>query len=221
MRITSLMLLLITAMPLQAETLYVTDFIRFSLREAPTKNSKLIVGVPSGAAVSVLDTLHEEGYSKVETEDGKIGYIETRRLQKEPSAKRRLNEAEKKLAELMASPDKITARLTTASKNFDQLKADHERQMNKNEKLRKELEAIRRTSANAVRISDERNELRKQLADLAREKAEIEQKYTEVSNQREQRWFMIGAGVLFGGILLGIILPNLRVRKQKSYLSSF
>ena len=221
MRIISLILLFSIAVPLHAETLYVTDFIRFSLREAPTKNSRLIIGVPSGAAVTVLETLDEEGYSKVKTDNGKVGFIETRRLQKQPTSKVKLADAEKKLNELMASPEKITAKLTTVTGDYEQLQKTHEAQLTKNEKLRKELESIRRTAANAIKISDERNELRKQLADLAREKAEIEQQYTEVSNQKEQRWFMIGAGVLLGGVILGIILPNLRVRKQKSYLSSF
>jgi SH3 domain protein len=45
--------------------------------------------------------------------------------------------------------------------------------------------------------------------------AELQQANRELANQSTQRWFLIGAGVVCGGILIGLILPRLRLRRRK------
>ena len=54
-----------------------------------------------------------------------------------------------------------------------------------------------------MRIANERNELRKQVASLTREVEDIKQQNRELENKTAQNWFLIGAGVVVGGILLG------------------
>jgi SH3 domain protein len=212
-----LLALLLTALSLcaQADTRYVTDSISFSLREAPNKGAKFLAGIPSGTQVDVLDSQAETGYSKVKTQDGQVGYIETRRLQKQPPSLLLLEEANKKLNELQTTAG--SRKGGALMDDYDVLKFEYAKLTEQHNRLKKEMEAIQRTSANAVRIAMERNDLRKQLADITREKAELEQKYLEASNGREQRWFIIGSGVLFAGIVLGLLLPNLRFGRQKNY----
>ena len=76
--------------------------------------------------------------------------------------------------------------------------------------------ALQRTASNSVRIANERNELRKQVTSLTREVEDIKQQNRELENKTAQNWFLIGGGVVVGGILLGLILPHLRVRRRKS-----
>jgi SH3 domain protein len=204
------------------ESRYVTDFIRFSLRAGPDSKSKFITGVPSGSKVDVLEYVEDGKHVKIRTESGTVGYMEKRRLQKEPSYKQRYLElveqpgvAEKKEQPTLSEPAQPSGDGVTAQVQAPQC----ERQDAELEQLRKELETIRRTSANVIKISAERNDLRQQLTNLSREKAETEQRLLEVGNNTQQSWFMIGAGVLVGGIVLGLLLPNLRTRRQKSYLS--
>ncbi|MBF0256115.1 MAG: TIGR04211 family SH3 domain-containing protein [Gammaproteobacteria bacterium] len=208
------LLLLLVSTGLWAETRFVTDTISFSLREAPNKGAKFISGISSGVQVDLLETQPETGYSKIKTQDGVVGYIETRRLQRQPPALLLLEEANKKIAELQQGGGTSGGGLMD---DYEVLKFEHARMSEQFNRLKKELEAIQRTSANAVRISMERNDLRKELADLTRAKAELEQQYLEASNNREQRWFIIGSGVLFAGIFLGLLLPSVRFKRQKSY----
>ncbi|MCW5587790.1 MAG: TIGR04211 family SH3 domain-containing protein, partial [Chromatiales bacterium] len=79
-----------------------------------------------------------------------------------------------------------------------------------------EFAALQRTASNAVRIANERNELRKQVAGLTREVEDVKQQNRELENKTAQNWFVIGAGVVVGGIVLGLILPHLRMRRRKS-----
>ncbi len=83
-------------------------------------------------------------------------------------------------------------------------------------RLEQELASIKHASANVVQITEERSELRKNLADLTRQVAELQQENQELQNQTTQRWFLIGAGVVAGGILIGLILPHLRFRRRRS-----
>lgn len=197
-----------------ADTRYVTDSVSFSLREAPNKGAKFLAGVDSSTQVEVLDTQSETGYSKVRTPEGQVGYIETRRLQKQPTAKLLLEDANRKLAEYQSGK---TPAGGAVSDDYEVLRYEYIRLESERNRLQKELDAIQRTSANAMQIAMERNDLRKEVADLSRENAQLEQQYRETSNGSEQRWFIIGAGVLFAGTLLGFLLPYVRISRQKSY----
>jgi len=58
------------------------------------------------------------------------------------------------------------------------------------------------------------------VADLARQVEELKARNAEIVNDQGQRWFLIGGGVAFGGLLLGLILPHLRFRRQRSSWST-
>ncbi|MCG7943924.1 MAG: TIGR04211 family SH3 domain-containing protein, partial [Candidatus Thiodiazotropha taylori] len=70
--------------------------------------------------------------------------------------------------------------------------------------------------SNAIRISNERNELVKQVAALTREVEELKQDNRDLSNEATRDWFLIGAGVIIAGILIGLILPHLRFQRRRN-----
>ena len=70
--------------------------------------------------------------------------------------------------------------------------------------------------ADAVRIANERNELRNSVRTLTRELEDVKQENRDLHNQTAQNWFMIGAGVIILGIILGLLLPHLRFQRRKS-----
>ncbi|MBS1203084.1 MAG: hypothetical protein H6R22_1593 [Chromatiaceae bacterium] len=79
-----------------------------------------------------------------------------------------------------------------------------------------ELATIRHASANVLDITNDRERLRIQVAELTRTRADLEQENRDLKNETNRRWFMIGAGVLGGGVLMGLILPHLRFGRRKS-----
>jgi SH3 domain protein len=44
----------------------------------------------------------------------------------------------------------------------------------------------------------------------------LEQRNLELTNRNKQDWFLIGAGVVVAGVLIGLILPNLRLKRRRS-----
>jgi SH3 domain protein len=211
----SALLCLTAAGPLAAETRYVTDEFKITLRSGESSGHRIIKMLPTGEALTVLSTSRETGYSRVRTQDGKTGYVLTRQLETQPVARDRLAAMEQRLRELEAAPSELRSRLNDLLKEHEALRIEHEQLQEAKRSVDTEFATLQRTSANAVRISNERKELRKQVAAITREVEELKQQNRELQNSSARRWFLIGGGVLAGGILLGLILPNLRVRRKR------
>ena len=54
------------------------------------------------------------------------------------------------------------------------------------------------------------------VAALTRERENLKQENRDLSNRTTQNWFLIGAGVIIAGIVLGLILPHLRFQRRKT-----
>ena len=199
-----------------AETRYVTDQSEITMRRGESTRYKIARMLPSGEAVEELAVNKSSGYSKIQTEDGTVGYVLTHQLQDEPAARSRLAEMEARLAELQQAPNQLTTKLTELQTEHDDLKIKYEEMEAEKERIEQELATIKQASAEVVRITEERAELRTSVADLTRQVANLQQENLDLGNQTSQRWFLIGAGTVGGGILLGFILPHLRLRRRKS-----
>lgn len=213
-RILLLAILLTFAITAAAETRYVTDQLKITMRSGESAKHRIIKMLPSGTPVTVLSTNKESGYSRVQV-NGKTGYVLTRQLLREPVARDRLAAMEKRIQELEATPGELSSRLAKLSREHEELQRTYKELQAEKNHIQNELETLQQTAANAIQIAQERKKLRKQVATMSRELADQEQEIRELKNSTTQRWFLIGGGVLFGGILLGLILPHLRVRKRK------
>jgi SH3 domain protein len=213
--IATLLLVLLSASAM-ARTAYVTDELRITLRTGESASHRILRMLPTGTELTVLEDNAETGYSRVRTAGGTEGYVLTRQLLDQPVARDRLAAAEAEVAALKAAPGELSSRLATLTDEHRALQAEHESLQKAKRQVDQEYAALQRTASNAVRIANERNELRKQLASLTREIEEVRQQNRELENKTAQNWFLIGAGVVVGGILLGLILPHLRVRRRKS-----
>ncbi len=214
-KIATLVLILCSTTAL-AKTAYVTDELKITLRTGESATHRILRMLPTGERLTVLSTNDESGYSKVRTAGGVEGYVLSRQLVDEPVARDRLAAAEAEVNALKAAPGELSSRLANLTEQHNALLKEHEALKEAKTQVDQEFAALQRTSSNAVRIANERNELRKQLATLTREVEDVKQQNRELENKTAQNWFLIGAGVVVGGILLGLILPHLRVRRRKS-----
>ena len=214
-KILLLLFLLWVAVSAWAEPRYVTDQAKITMRSGESAKHRIVRMLPSGTAVTVLSTNSASGYSRIRLADGKTGYVLTRQLLTQPVARDRIIKLEARIKELEASPGELSSKLAKLSREHDALKQAHAALQSEKDAIQSELEELKRTSANAVQIAQERKTLRKQVATMSRDLANQEQEILELKNNSTQRWFLIGGGVLFGGILLGLVLPHLRVKKRK------
>ncbi len=214
-RLASIFLILCSAGAL-AQTAYVTDELKITLRTGEGTSHRIIRMLPTGQRLTVLSTNNKTGYSKVRTATGQEGYVLTRQLVDQPVARDRLAAAEAEVMALKAAPGELSSRLAKLTEQYQALRGEHEALRQSKTQVDQEFAALKRTASNSVRIANERNELRKQVASMTREVEDIKQQNRELENKTAQHWFLIGAGVVVGGIILGLILPHLRVRRRKS-----
>ena len=207
---------LLTPLPAQAETRYITDQIESTLRAGESTRFKILKMLPSGTRVEVLDVNQTTKYARVRTADGAVGFVPEAQLQNEPAARNRLAELETRLAELQQEPDALAARLAKVQNEHSDLQSGYQTLEREKQLLEQQLATIRHASANVMDITNDRERLRLQVANLTRARADLEQENRDIKNQTNQRWFLIGTGVLIGGILLGLILPHLRLGRRKS-----
>jgi len=186
----------------QAETRYIVDQAKLPMRSGQSTGHSIVRMLPSGTAVEVLGQ-SSTGYTHIRTRSGKDGWILSRYLMKEPAARTRLASAEKELSNLLALKQKNKS----LEQERYQLRED-------NKKLQAELTRIRETSANAVAIADENKSLKAKAAQAEQTLEALRQETSDIRSGAQQRWFMLGGGAILFGILLGLILPRLKVRRK-------
>jgi SH3 domain protein len=155
-------------------------------------------------------------YARVRIQDGTVGFVLLQELQDEPAARSRLVQVEERLAALRQKPDALTAELARLQETHAELRERFATLEREKQQREQELATIRHASANVLDITSDRERLRLQVAELTRARADLEQQNRDLKNQTNQRWFLIGAGVLGAGILMGLLLPHLRLGRRKT-----
>jgi SH3 domain protein len=203
-----------------AEKAYVTDRLEVQMRRGQSLQHKIIKMVPSGTELSVLETNPQTGYSLVRLATGEEGWILSRYLSEQPIAINQLDEITKKLDAALEENKRLKTELATVKSGKQSTDKTAQQLQEETVRLNTELMAIRQASANAIQIQAERDTLRESVVNLERELDALRREKQALDEDHRQNWFMIGASVLFSGILLGVILPRLSWRK-KSRWSSF
>jgi SH3 domain protein len=164
----------------------------------------------------VLEQDADSGYSRVRVQDqGTEGWILTRFLTAEPVAKDRLAAAERSAAAAKARTTELEQQVSTLTAELGSTKADLDQVRTNHEQVSKDLADLRTASANVVEIRDQNESLRQRLIQREREVEELTAANARLASQDKQNWFIVGAGVLLGGIIIGLIAPSLR-RKRRS-----
>ena len=83
-------ILLVTGLAVQAQTLYVTDEFKVTMRSGESAKHRVVQMIKSGTPVTVLGVNKETGYTEVRTSSGKTGYIMSIQFLNEPVAREQL-----------------------------------------------------------------------------------------------------------------------------------
>lgn len=188
-----------------ARTAYVTDSFEIPMRSGESERSKIVKMLLNGQLLTVLQDDPELGYSYVQTSNGAEGFILTRFLSAEPSARSQLEAVNKKL-ELLQEENK-------------QLKAAHSANQDigkERDRLSTELSELQQTAANAIQLKQQRDQLQERVVGIERELQQLKRENQALADSTNQDWFLYGGGLSLFGVLLGFILPKLSWRRRSS-----
>ena len=196
----------------QAETLYISDFLRITMRTGPGIDHKIIEMIKSGQSVTVLEQGPE--WTKILLPTGKEGWVLNRFLTPKPPSGLLLKKLEEKHAEL-------SLQITT-------LIDENKRLRNENQRLDAELKT---SSRNKKKVTDSYQKLKSGSAEYLDVKSRYEMMVVQLDQQKKKtqdiekelesirfhkniRWFLSGAVVLIIGFLIGFSAIHQRRRSS-------
>lgn len=200
-----------------AESAWVTDQFEITLRSGPSTSNSIELMLSSGRELEVLERDAETGYTQVRTSGGTEGWVLTRYLMSEPSAREQLQRLSSQLTNAESQGSSLNSQLSAirgeqnaAKQRISELERDKQQ-------LENELAEITRTAANVLNINSRNKELHEQLSAAETRVGVLEQENRELMSQTTRYWFMTGALVLLVGVILGLWLPRIKWRRTSSY----
>lgn len=204
-----------------AETGYITDQLKITLRSGENTTFKVVRMLPSGTAVTILGRNSQTNYAQVRLADGTTGYVLNRMILSERPARERLAEAEQQLVVLRQEPGKLSSQLADLQETHAVLQRKFTEMENENNTLKQELGRLNKVARDPLRVASERDDAIERSQQLSDELDMLRLKNQRLTDKTEQNWFMIGAGVVIAGIILGLLLPHMRVKRNRSEWGDF
>ena len=200
-----------------AESVWVSDQFEVMLRTGPSTSNAIQLMVTSGSELEILEQDEESGYSRVRTDGGTEGWVLTRYLMREPGAREQLESLTRQLTDATAEGSSMGTQLSAIRSEYDSAQRQISALEQDKGQLQQEIEDIRRTAANALAIDNQNKTLQQQLTDAEIRVSILEQENDALGSQTTRNWFITGALVLIGGILIGLILPRIKWQKRSRY----
>jgi len=209
--------LLLCAFSADAQTRYVADSLVITVRTGPSTQNSVTRNLSSGDRVEVLQELADDGYSRVRLDDGEEGWVLSRYLQVELTAAQRLATATRELAEVGQSADSLQGQATVLEADLIATQQAPQEAEASRDRLESELADILSTSASAIATRDQNERLTARVSNLTAEVDLAEMEVRELRSRNRQSWFIVGASVLFGGIIIGLVIPSFRRKRRSSW----
>ena len=217
--ITPILLSLILIMPLSslaATTRYVSDELEITMRNGQGVKFGIKKMLRSGTQLSILETANS-GYSKVRTPGGAEGWVLTRYLTNTPSARNRVASSEQKAANLELELAKAKEEILSLSTQNDSAGSQNMTLKETSQRLKKELDDLKRTASNAVALDNENRQLKEKIQQTDHKMQSLIMENNTLKDSEAKNWFLIGAAVLFGGVIFGLLIPKLRFTRKNSW----
>ncbi|MEM1173981.1 MAG: TIGR04211 family SH3 domain-containing protein [Pseudomonadota bacterium] len=200
-----------------AQSAWVSDQFEITLRTGPSTSNAVRMSLGSGMRLEVLQRDDETGYTQVRTPGGTEGWVLTRYLMNEASAREQLQELTAQLTSAASEGSSLEAQLAALRGEYQDANRTINSLENDKQQLEQDIAEIRRTAANALSLDSQNRDLRDKLADAEIQVATLEQENRTLSGQSNRYWFMTGSGVIIVGIILGLCLPRLKMPRRSRY----
>lgn len=179
-----------------AKTKFVTDEFEIMLRTGQSIQHKIRRQVKSGTQLTVLQ--ESDDYTNVRLPSGVEGWVLTRYLTDQPSGREQL---------------------TTLQKRHKRLKTKfNEAVEEKKQPLQEEIAKLKNIVKRPIELQRENDQLKTQLEQekLRFEKLAAESEILK-SPMKDRQWFVSGALVVIGSMLLGIVLTRIPWTRKKKW----
>ncbi len=212
----AVMTILTTSQISLADEVYVRDTLYIPLRSGQSTEYKILHrGIKSGTPLDRLETNEETGYTRVRTDNGLEGWLQTQYLVDEPIASTQLDSVKSEMVSLGAEHQQTLASLIETKAEKEALIREQKSLAAQNARLLEDLKSITTLSANVIAIDEQNKQLGEARDVLLQEIKDLNELTEALSDDRAQEWFLRGAGTLLVGLLFGSWLGR-RVYNKRS-----
>ena len=149
--------------------------------------------------------------------DGQVGWVRSQYLIDTPVARQQLTGAEKQLTLLRQQNTQHTRQLAQLTRERKTLGIKVRQLTYTNEAQARTLSQLKEVAATPLRQAQENKTLNEKVISLESSLQIITQENQALKDRVEREWFLAGAGVLFAGMLLGLIIPRMRWRRKSAW----
>lgn len=209
--------LLLTSSLISAKNIqYVSDDLTIPMRSGITINHKILKFLNSGMAVEIIEETEDKQYALVTLveEPSKTGWVETRLLMPQKSAREQLISSRKRNQSLKDKSSELKKELSGIKKQNTDLRTVQTRLENKIQTLQNTLTSLRENAAEPIRIADENVQLTQQLQNAQEKNQALLKENVFLGDQNIKHWFMIGAAVSIGSLILGLLITRISWKKK-------
>ena len=216
-KIIAFLLAALATSPAWAVTRYVTDQCEITLRAGESTGHKVVRVLSSGTALEVLKTNKTSGYTRVRTPKGTKGWALTRLLVDTPVAREQLDETRAKLTALQKKYAALSGEVSTLAGDRQSSEQARGEVASENVRLSEELAQIKQTAASAIMTANENRQLKERIIEMERSVQTLQLENASFKDNTARDWFMVGAGAIVLGILIGLIVPRMRFGRKSSW----
>ncbi len=190
-------LLLGTALPVSAQTQYVTENLNTYLRKGPGDQFKISGTIQAGEKVTLIE--RKERYSLIRDSKNREAWILNSELTTTPSSKELTPQLHQQVQELTLKLNKI----------------DNDWQQRTAEMQRRTQQAEQKSSD----LLDQNAQLKREINILKNKNRDLETMQDAEAREIMIQYFIYGGSVLGVGLLLGLLIPIVLPRRKRSQWS--
>lgn len=207
--------------PAFAEKAYVNDNLTITLRSGKGTQFAILRELRVGSAMEVLEVDNSSGYAKVRLENSGVeGWVLNRFITTETPARDLLIKSEASVNDLNSKLNLITNESESLQSSFVELTNNNQILELNYENLQTEFNQLLELSQDAIDLQERYTTLKAESENLSSQYSLVQQDLQNLESNNMQQWFLIGGGVLLLGIILGVILPHIRLPQKSSWKSS-
>ena len=212
LKILSISLIILTFKVSAESFVYITDELDLPIRSDKNFGNNIIRLLPSGTELSLLQST-EDGWAQIKFDDT-IGWIKSFYLSPDPSSREKLKKLTRSYNANKLLISKLGEEKESLEKQLQSLKEENTDLLVQSSKSQAEKEHIEQIYQDALKLEHENDKLTQEKLQLKAE-LQLSENNSQIQKDTSSRnWFIVGAIVLFFGMMIGFIIPNLLKRKR-------
>ncbi|MGD2187241.1 MAG: TIGR04211 family SH3 domain-containing protein [Desulfobacterales bacterium] len=193
-----------------AETMYVSDILKLTLRTGPSTENKILAVIESGQQVEVFESGQE--WSRVQLPNDKEGWVLSRYLTPDETSNIKLDRLQAKHKNLMTQAAALLEENNKLKAENKKLETQFKANQKQAEKARSDYETLKAEAAEFLNLKSKYKDAASQLAEQSAKVEKLEEQLTKLEMGTYIKWFLSGSGVLIIGFLIGFSTKRQRRR---------